>query len=263
MSPDREPLTPVGSYDERMIQNVFDDWANRSKAWVVVGAPAWLERCGSPQVRRSYRTEICTSFNPDVLFELDRIAYVGELKWARSNKYNEMAIAEVLHHAWMFRKDTEAKKGLSGSIERVQPFIVVPYSAWTRATMTTLLEQGLREDALHYLEFVALERPGGGKRTLWFGDPITPIVEVPKPAWVPVELLEQFAFWYGGSGRRHVFGMKERFAGVSRVPFMRGSHVEVEEIPNTRSVIVARGDYSSERAWTYDVFDIPELRIPG
>jgi hypothetical protein len=66
--------------------------------------------------------------------------------------------------------------------------------------MATLLENGLHEDALHYLEFVALEPTSGGKPILWFGDPLVSVAEIPKPrwpCWLPANLRQDFNFWYG------------------------------------------------------------------
>jgi hypothetical protein len=49
--------------------------------------------------------------------------------------------------------------------------------------------------------------------------------------------------------------VKQKLGAKLRIPFFRGEHVEAVRIPNTDEVLVARGDYSTDRQWLYEIVE--------
>jgi hypothetical protein len=148
------------------LQEVFDDWPASRNGWRIVGAPNWLLKCKGPNRRKRFTAKNATyQFRPDVLW-YDPDCYVVELK--RGAKYQPLALAEVLHHAWHLNDP-----GVWGSefSKPPIPVIVATDTDWLRSALSYLFKHGLSHIALRYLEVAFYKTDSGGY--LWFEEPFT------------------------------------------------------------------------------------------
>lgn len=159
---------------ESHLQAIFDQWNDATCGTQIAGAPKWLLDCRGPNQRRSFQAESYSRyrFTPDVFWDNPTLV-VLELK--HGAKYQPLALAEVLHHAWKLGDP----KVLGGKSEGHPLPVIVSSSndtGWLRAALCYLFTHGLRKDALKYLESTFYERPDGGEY-LW--------IEEPFADWLP------------------------------------------------------------------------------
>jgi hypothetical protein len=161
------------SFCENDLLGVFKAWGRKQDSCKVAGAPDWLLLCKDPKsgLELSAHNYYKYPFEPDILFDNPEFLVV-ELKF--SKKYEELALAEVLHHAWRLRD------------ERGCPTPVIVTStfnrAWLRAALSYLRHNDLRPDAIRYLEAAFLQADDGNTQYLWLEEPFaswTRIDELP------------------------------------------------------------------------------------
>jgi hypothetical protein len=194
-----EPLHDrTADVSETHLQRIFDDWHSKRDDWHIAGAPDWLLRCGQPVKRRSYDAKNFTAyhFTPDVLWQEPEFL-VMELK--RGNKYEPIALAEALHHAWVLGEALHLEQP---AVHHAVPVIVGSSSdgAWLRGALAYLFHYGLKGDRLRYLEASYL-RTMGGTSYLWLEDPFAEWTpgENPPPC-IPSAWLPPACVWCGVSG---------------------------------------------------------------
>ena len=166
---------------EKELQQVFDEWDGNKGGLCIAGAPKWLLDCGKPEERRSYgqsRGRVEWAFWPDVLWKRPEYLVV-ELKRSPQCKYEELALAEVLHHAWRM-----GDPNVAGWIPPMhpRPVIVASRSPWLRSALTYLFHYGLKRDRLKYLEATYLTDPNGDKY-IWLEEPFAGrlLSKIPSP----------------------------------------------------------------------------------
>lgn len=163
-----ELVTCEHEYKESELQTVFERWNTDRGGWNTAGVPSWLQ--GRPNLAfRRYFEAINYSayrFMPDVVLESDTTDFVIELK--RADKWEELALAESLHHAWWL---PQLKVGQPRSNLPVVPIAVTGTSAWLRASLAYLFANGLKRTAFRHLEVTMLRTPDLARRFLWFEEP--------------------------------------------------------------------------------------------
>jgi len=171
---------------------VFDAWPfeqatyqrirTTDREYVVVGCPKWLAASRPSSLRKTLTAEAGHQYRPDVVWEAADRSFVIELKSAA--KYEPLALPEVLHHARSIARASGAHG--ANDVRPVVPVMVTQYNAWLREALEFLFDNGLRSEALHYLEFELLntsaDRGGTEQRILWLDEPFAPWVQVDPPA---------------------------------------------------------------------------------
>ena len=216
---------------ESQLQDLFDAWPRRAAlGWTVAGAPRWLRGMAAPRSRPRFKSSLGYTFIPDIVFEPADATYLVELKLA--SKYEPIALAEVLHHAWMFEHDPDVRAALGRDVP-VVPVIVSQQSFWLRAALAKLFENGLAPRAVRFLEFDTFGHEG--KKILWLGDPFAAWVEAVE---VPNQLLEKFKAqaWFYVPDEDTWLGMDQ-------------SHDRRPAMPNERHVVASRVEGAGFVAW--------------
>ncbi len=165
---------------EADIQNLFDAWGDGRDAWRVF-APDWLLRCSKPQPRASFPCENFGdrySFRPDVVWWTPEWL-VMELK--RNKKFEPLALAEVLHHAWHLG---EQQREVEGDFPVPVVMSSGSDSAWMRASLRYLFHKGLDSSAIRYLEGNYYQTPDG-QRYAWFEEPFAVAAISTHPPVIP------------------------------------------------------------------------------
>jgi hypothetical protein len=126
-------LDPVPPRKRREVdlQKLFDCWGNDAAPCGIAGAPGWLEKLGTPSAtgKAAKLPAYGYSYEPDVVWEKSQRVWVAELKC--SFKYEPLALAEVLHHAYMLRRQHG---------KPVTPVLITSYCGWLRAAVALLGE---------------------------------------------------------------------------------------------------------------------------
>src|SRR5579864_770459 len=122
-------LSCTSSMCEAELQDVFDQWQTARHGYRILGAPNWLLKCKGPNRQKAFtaKSYATYSFTPDVLWG-DPDFYVVELK--RGAKYEPLALAEILHHAWQL--SDPSVRGSEFSKPPI-PVIVATDTDWLRA----------------------------------------------------------------------------------------------------------------------------------
>ena len=164
----RREIKPVEAKEE-YLQAIFDTW-NTSRPRMA-GAPSWLSNARAE--RHAEREFVVPpvgdhiyKIRPDLVWEeLDRTLVI-ELK--RGAKYEPLALAEVMHHAWALAAWPE-KNGVKLPAE---PVIISQQNYWHRGAIAGLMCRGLESSMRNrYLE-VDLLRGSNGQDLLWFDLPL-------------------------------------------------------------------------------------------
>jgi hypothetical protein len=246
----------TSSIKENQLQRIFNDWAGARDGWQLAGVPAWLLKCRGPNRTTTFRTRNYSDypFTPDALFENDEVL-VLELK--RSPKYEELALAEVLHHAWKLRDPWVSGRSLEW---HPKPVMVTSCSAWMRAALSYLFKHGLEPDALRYVELCYLNAPDGS-RYLWFVEPFAAWspVDHPPPC-VPSSWASSNAVWYQVQGCDTWIGTEAR--RPERLPFVPDTCAVVAKVTGspfdflvwTRTLEVPLGLYYRARPSSNETF---------
>jgi hypothetical protein len=185
---------------ERELQNLFDSWMKRDGS-LLFGVPDWLNAIDVPPLNRlPARRAFGYEFTPDVEFIVGRLRYVLELK--QGDKFEPMALAEVLHHAaWSKRYEAD-------QASHVVPVIVSQYNSWLRLAIDEYLRGVIR-----YVEVVALEDPANpGNANLWaFEAPLAPWTIKPPPTWlVALDPKASMLHWHHVAETDSWFGLREK-----------------------------------------------------
>jgi hypothetical protein len=239
---------------ERQLQRVFDEWASASRsAYRIAGAPPWMWAARGVNVRERLSAFDEYEFLPDVVWQEDSELYLFELKSAE--KYQPLALAEALHHARVMQLRQSRTGGVS---QRVTPVLVVRPSGWLRASVDYLLQSGLNEQALLYVEFRALCSQKSD--FLWFDSPFerwTPADQVPA---LPPELDDGYRFWYRVRGNGTWFATTECYE--SRPVFWDSQFLCVSSLNNSEGALVRIGGRfpTVERYFHLDVLRLKDSR---
>jgi hypothetical protein len=137
------PTRPVGLralHRETDLQRVIDAWPAAPASCRVVGAPTWLRALPRANEKLRIATALGYRFEPDAVFETNDAVWIAELKLSPQGKYEPLALADVLHHAWMMRPHTE---------KPIVPMIVAPSSPWLQAAIAQLQDLGLPKHPRH------------------------------------------------------------------------------------------------------------------
>ncbi len=178
----------TSSTKENTLQNIFNNWHQGRDGWEVAGAPLWLLAKTNANSARQIPLDDY-AFTPDVFWP-DQNPMVMELK--RSNKYEEISLVEVLHHAWHLG-NLEMKGG-----RYPLPVVVSGCSPWMRSALCYLFAHGLRRDSIRLLEATFLRSSKGGQ-FLWLYEPFAEWVPSPcnsLPAWIPQAWQRIEKIWF-------------------------------------------------------------------
>lgn len=180
---------------EADIQGHFNTWQQPAQRRRRAGAPDWLEDLQDIVPQKHFSTKLGYGFYPDVLATSRNQQLVLELKCAR--KYEPLALAEALHHAWML-SHTIKEGGVEHGRGPWIPVLVTQYSTWLRAAVAQLRAGKLEHESLRYIELTTLWAGDAARDPLiWFDDPFTGWDgehPVPPPA-LPVGLVAE-GNWY-------------------------------------------------------------------
>jgi hypothetical protein len=183
---------------ERDLQELFESWPARD-ASRMFGVPDWLNAIGVPPLEKKerQRRSFGYDFTPDIEFIVGRLRYVLELK--HGDKFEPLALAEVLHHA-AWSKRYEAHQA-----SHVVPVIVSQYNSWLRLAIDEYLRGVLR-----YIEAVALAGPGD--TTIFaFDTPLAPWTVEQPPTWLAA--LDPRAgklYWHHVAETDSWFGLQQK-----------------------------------------------------
>lgn len=168
------------------LQPLFDDWKNRAARGIAVaGAPDWLLDIQVQNAKDRSFEAYGYSFEIDVLWRLENERRVLELKNAA--KYEPLALAEVLHHAYLLRECEPDEREIKSTI-------IARYHPWMRAALKELQRAGLAREQPEYLEFDHLW--DGSQQVLWIDSPLSTWVARSLPADFPEEVRAGFSHWY-------------------------------------------------------------------
>lgn len=245
---------PRATNKERDLQAVFDSWAdarNLRNGVSIGGLPRWLETLGAPDERTSFDS-YGYSFAPDVLW-LDA-GYVIELKCA--DKFEPMALAEVLHHAEMLTRSTE---------HRMRPVIISSGNGWLRAALAFLHERcGVQPGSILYYEADHLRAPDG-RRLIWLDAPFAAWRALPdRPSAIPPHSDDSTdAFWYEVEETRSFIALST--PTTKRPAFLEGVTTMITEVSGSpgrflrwrgRQAILGESYSAEEHGGTYELWDL-------
>ena len=179
-------LTDIsGELKEAGVQRLFDAWGTDRDGWRVC-APDWLLRCGAPEPRPyvTVKNYDVYPFRWDVMWRKPEWL-VLELKHAKSGG-EELALAEVLHHAWHLGQKQQVES--SGTPFPI-PVVVVSSmkkggAAWMRGALRYLFAMGLQRDAIRYLE-ASYYQTETGQRFAWLEEPFAEAYPAAPPPVIP------------------------------------------------------------------------------
>lgn len=216
-------ITPRALRREKELQALIDRWATAD--WDIAGAPDWLLNLPSPLTaqRRVSTGPLGYGFEPDAIFETEDIVYVAELKLSPQNKYESLALPEVLHHMWMLENNISAREVL-GSQKRIEGLIFAPWNTWLIASLALLRSAPVH---VHYFAFDTFTH--AGRNILWVGAPLAPWALVERDSIDCPDVEEYpYAFWYR-------LGYADAYVGVDeklddRPTLLDRRHVELARI---------------------------------
>jgi hypothetical protein len=228
---------------EADLQRLFDNWGDGRDGWRVC-APSWLLSCGKPEPRQLLR---CSNFEdysaiPDVVWRQPEWI-VMELK--RSRKYEPLALAEVLHHAWHLGEQQRQEEG-----EFPVPVVLssATDSAWMRAALRYLFGKGLHANAIRYLEGNYYQSVDGQKYA-WFEEPFAMAELSAPPPVIPEDWESDGVVWRRMQTSETWIGLPQ---DIQRLPGM--AHTEYAMVSSTDShaecvVYSSSGDGSGAHIW--------------
>ncbi len=177
---------------EKDVQDIFDAWGSDKMPAVIAGAPDWLWELGRPAEKRGY-IGYGYAFKPDVLWQSQRTVHVAEIKYG--TKFEPIALAEAVHHAYMFREIKEFT-----DVTHVTPIVISQYNGWIRAAVAELKHQSLRHVEIDLLYAKAL-----GGELLWVTDPHAALTECKAPKDVPLGVKWKARKWWRVTGEETWF----------------------------------------------------------
>lgn len=173
----------MARWSEADLQEYFTKWAEPTNRARQIAAPLWLREVNSFEPQRFCRSVQGYGFQPDLLAKGPDQDWVFELKHA--SKYEPLALAEALHHAWLLSEGLTANRQERKTI----PVLVTQYNVWLRAALGYLIKNGFNAEAIRYLEVSVIK--AGSDDLLWFDEPLAEweLVDGPPPFLPPLPPL--------------------------------------------------------------------------
>jgi hypothetical protein len=147
------------------LQEYMEQWPASPPGWSRAGAPSWLRGMTNLRYNQRFKTGLGYSFEPDLSGELPDGPAVLELKCA--GKYEPLALAECLHHAWWLSR--MQVKGSDEENRTYTPVLFTQSNFWLRAAIQFLHDNGLSKRSIKFIEFTALRVED--ERFLWLEEP--------------------------------------------------------------------------------------------
>lgn len=212
---------------ERHIQDLFDQLRSRACTTTrIAAAPRWMIE-GHFQDCRRVNTHLGYSFTPDARVQHNRVDYLIELKLG--SKYEPIALAEALHHAFMFTRADLVEKRPKGVHKDTRAVVVTQYSPWLRAALQKLYSAGLRRDQVTLLEHSWYQ----GGSVVWFDAPLASARKCVEPTTITraikkedPKILEGLTRWWKIDETSSYIASSDQFDAKGRA-FSRDDHAVV------------------------------------